>query len=61
MGRLLGIDTLKSPCKRFEHEKKKGRVLYFFKLVANRLVGLSGSYVDDLVLAGALNFHEDSN
>jgi hypothetical protein len=41
--------------------RTKGDFSLFFKIVANRLVGLSGSYVGDLVRAGALNFKEDSN
>jgi hypothetical protein len=39
----------------------KGDFSLFFKHVANRLVGLSGSFVDDLVRAGTLNFKTHSS
>jgi Reverse transcriptase (RNA-dependent DNA polymerase) len=41
--------------------KTKGEFSMFFKHVASRLVGLSSSYVDDLVRAGNLEFKEKSN
>jgi hypothetical protein len=41
--------------------RTKGDFSRFFKLEASRLVGLSGSYVNDLVYAGAMNFKDDSN
>jgi Reverse transcriptase (RNA-dependent DNA polymerase) len=42
-------------------KQTKGDFSLFFKHVANRLVGLSGSFVDDLVRAGTLNFKTQSN
>jgi hypothetical protein len=41
--------------------KTKGDFSMFFKHVASRLVGLSDSYVDDLVRAGTLKFKENAN
>jgi transposase InsO family protein len=44
-----------------EMKQTKGDFSLFFKHIADRLVGLSGSFVDDLVRAGTLNFKANSN
>ena len=47
--------------KQLEMKQAKGDFSFFYKWLLKRLIGVSGSYVDDIIRVGADEFRRDSS